>query len=100
MISTKQQEFLDLYEPIHERFEGFCRARVYGNMEFRDLINESLLVAFERFDTLKSKEAFLSFLFSIRVRILSNNHRKKKEKHLNSRIKSFLFEMDYFSQLL
>ena len=84
MISTKQQEFLDLYEPIHDRFEGFCRARVYGNMEFRDLINESLLVAFERFDTLKSKEAFLSFLFSISVRILSNNNRKKKESHFDN----------------
>jgi len=82
MIDKKQQEFLDLYEPIHDRFECFCRARVYGDMEFRDLINETLLVAFEKFDTLKSKDAFLSFLFSVSVRILSNNNRKKKESHL------------------
>ncbi len=83
MINKKQQEFLELYEPIHDRFERFCRARVYGNMEFRDLINESLLVAFENFHTLKSKKAFLSFLFTISVRILSNNNRKKKESHVN-----------------
>ncbi len=79
---SKQEEFLALYEPVHERFERFCRARVYGNMEYRDLMNESLLVAFSKYDTLRSKEAFLSFLFGISVRILSNQHQKKKELHL------------------
>lgn len=78
MNKTKQDQFLELYEPIHNRFERFCRARVYGNMDHRDLINETLLVAFEKFDTLRSKEAFLSFLFSISVRILGNYHQKKK----------------------
>ena len=76
---SKQEEFLALYEPVHERFERFCRARVYGNMEYRDLMNESLLVAFEKYDTLRSKDAFLSFLFGISVRVLSNHHKKKKE---------------------
>lgn len=84
MKVSKQEEFLALYEPIHDRFERFCRARVYGDMDFRDLINETLLVAFDKFETLRSKEAFLSFLFSISVRILSNNKLKKKERLLNS----------------
>lgn len=78
MNKTKQDQFLELYEPIHDRFERFCRARVYGNMDHRDLINDTLLVAFEKFDTLRSKEAFLSFLFSISVRIIGNYHQKKK----------------------
>ena len=80
MSDTKQEEFLSLYEPVHERFERFCRARVYGNMDYRDLINESLLVAYDKLDALRSKEAFLSFLIGISVRILSNNHQKKKEE--------------------
>jgi RNA polymerase sigma-70 factor (ECF subfamily) len=78
MIQSKQEQFLALYEPIHDRFERFCRARVYGDMDFRDLMNDSLLVAFEKFETLRSKEAFLSFLFSISVRIIGNYHQKKK----------------------
>lgn len=82
MSKSKQELFLELYEPIHDRFERFCRAKVYGNMECDDLINETLLVAFERFDTLKSKKAFLGFLFGISVRVLSNNHRKMKERTL------------------
>jgi RNA polymerase sigma-70 factor (ECF subfamily) len=80
MSDTKQDQFLALYEPVHERFERFCRARVYGNMDYRDLINESLLVAYDKLEALRSKEAFLSFLIGISVRILSNNHQKKKEE--------------------
>ena len=81
MSKQKQKEFLELYQPVHERFERFCRARVYGDMEYTDLINETLLRAYQKFDTLKSKEAFLSFLFSISVRVLANTNRKKKEEH-------------------
>lgn len=80
MSDTKQDQFLKLYEPVHERFERFCRARVYGNMDYCDLINESLLVAYDKLEALRSKEAFLSFLIGISVRILSNNHQKKKEE--------------------
>lgn len=84
MTKNKQEEFLKLYEPVHERFERFCRARVYGNMDFRDLINETLLLAFEKFDTLRSKDAFLHFLFGISIRILANSNKKKKETAINN----------------
>lgn len=79
MITTKQEKFLKLLEPIHDRFERFCRARVYGNMDYQDLMNDTLLVAFEKFENLKSETAFLSFLFGISVRLLANNNKKKKE---------------------
>jgi RNA polymerase sigma-70 factor, ECF subfamily len=80
MRKGKQQEyFLKLYEPIHDRFERFCRARVFGNMEYQDLMNDTLLVAYQKLETLKSEKAFLSFLIGISVRILANHHKKKKE---------------------
>ena len=75
----QQKYFLKLYEPVHYRFERFCRARVYGNMEHQDLMNETLLVAFQKLDKLNDESAFLSFLIGISVRILANNHKKKKE---------------------
>ncbi len=79
-MKNKQKEFLALYdEPIHDRFDRFCRARVYGDMDFKDLMNETLLRDYQKFEDLRSKEAFLSFLFSISVRILANNKRKKRE---------------------
>jgi RNA polymerase sigma-70 factor (ECF subfamily) len=82
MAQTKQEKFLQLLEPNHDRFERFCRARVYGNMDYRDLMHDTLLIAFEKFENLKSETAFLSFLFGISVRILANNNKKKKEESL------------------
>ncbi len=79
MSKEKQDRFLQLYDPIHDRFERFCRARVYGKMDYKDLVNETLMVAFHKLDTLKSETAFLSFLFTISVRVLANHHKKKKE---------------------
>jgi RNA polymerase sigma-70 factor (ECF subfamily) len=80
MRGAEQQDyFLKLYEPIHDRFEHFCRARVYGNMDYEDLMNETLLIAFQKINTLKSEPAFLSFLIGISIRILANHHKKKKE---------------------
>ena len=76
MSNKKQVRFMQLYEPIHDRFERFCRARVYGEMDHGDLMNETLLRAFDKFDTLKSDDAFLSFLFGIAIRVLANDHRK------------------------
>jgi RNA polymerase sigma-70 factor (ECF subfamily) len=84
---NKQERFLKLYEPIHDRFERFCRARLYGHssfMEHSDLMNDSLLIAYDKFDSLQSEEAFLSFLFGIAIRILSNHQKKKKEERFTS----------------
>lgn len=78
-MNKKQAAFLKLYEPVHDKFERFCRARVYGDMDFKDLMNETLLRAYQKFDDLRAPEAFLSFLFSISVRLLANNKRKLKE---------------------
>ena len=79
MSSKKQKKFLSLYEPVHDRFERFCRARVFGQTEYRDLMNDTLVIAFQKFSELKSEKAFLSFLFGISVRVLSNQHKKRKE---------------------
>ncbi|MDX2359282.1 MAG: RNA polymerase sigma factor [Crocinitomicaceae bacterium] len=83
MNKSKQEIFLELYEPIHDRFERFCRARVYGNMEYNDLMNDTLLIAFEKFDTLRNQKAFLSFLCGISVRVIGNHHQKKKEYRIH-----------------
>jgi len=82
MSKAKQNAFLALYEPVHERFERFCRARVYGDMDYQDLMNETLLIAYSKIDSLRVEEAFLSFLFTISMRVLANNKRKRKEQAL------------------
>lgn len=78
LIKRKQKKFLKLYEPVHDRFERFCRARAYGDMPYQDLMNETLFVAFKKAGELKNEKAFLSYLIGISVKLLANANRKKK----------------------
>ena len=78
MAKTKQQRFLELYQPVHDRFERFCRARAFGDMPYEDLINDTLLVAFRRMDSIRNEKAFLSFLIGTAIKILSNANRKMR----------------------
>ena len=80
MANSKQAQFLKLYQPVHAQFERFCRARAFGDMPYQDLINDSLLIAFQKMDHLKSDKAFLSYLIGIAIRVLSNARRKLRPK--------------------
>ena len=83
MELTKQERFMQVYEPVHERFERYCKTRVYGEFHFKDIMHDTLVVAFEKFDELKSKEAFLHFLFGTAVRILANHRKKKRPEYVD-----------------
>lgn len=80
MSKRKQDKFLLLYKSVHDRFERFCRARACGDMPYEDLMNESLLIAYQKMDTIQKEGSFLSFLIGISRRILANSQRKKKAK--------------------
>lgn len=79
----KKAEFMALYTPIHENFERFCRARVYGDIDFKDLMHDTIVIAYEKFDKLESPKAFLHFLFGICIRVLANTNKKQRLIHLN-----------------
>ncbi|MFA7272847.1 MAG: RNA polymerase sigma factor [Crocinitomicaceae bacterium] len=78
MKSEKEKSFMQLYEPVHANFEKFCKARVYGEMDFQDLMHDTLLIAYKKFDKVIDPKAFLSFLFGISIRVLSNASKKNK----------------------
>jgi RNA polymerase sigma-70 factor (ECF subfamily) len=75
---SKRKQFMELYEPVHGSFERFCKARSYGVCDFNDLMHDTLIIAFERFEGLKNKEAYLYFLFSIANKLHANFRRKSK----------------------
>lgn len=82
MVNKKQSEFLKLYEPVHEQFEKYCRACAYGDYPYEDLMNDCLLKAYDKLDSLKDRQAFLSFLIGIGRRLLANASRKMKPEHM------------------
>jgi RNA polymerase sigma factor (sigma-70 family) len=84
MSKEKQDRFLKLYEPVHERFERFCRSRVYGDLDHEDLMNDTLLIAYDKLESLRSESVFLTFLFGIAVRVVSNKMQKHKTVKLQN----------------
>jgi RNA polymerase sigma-70 factor (ECF subfamily) len=89
MEFTKQERFMQLYEPVHERFERYCKTRVYGEFHFKDIMQDTLVVAFEKFDELKSQDAFLHFLFGTATRILANHRKKKRPEYVDQLIAKY-----------
>lgn len=71
------------YEPIHDNFVRFCKARAHGVMSFEDLINESVLKAYQNWMKIAKKEALLYYLFSTARNIILNTIRKKTEQTLD-----------------
>lgn len=85
---------MELYEPVHVRFEKFCKARAYGNFNFKDLMHDALVVAYERFDSLKNEGAFLHFLFGIAIRLLANENRKISSERLSDHMQAYNYSVD------
>ena len=80
MSSERMKIFIELYDPIHSRFERFCKARVYGEMDYKDLMHDTIVIAFQKFDSNVEPKTFLSFLFCISIRVLANNKRRDVKK--------------------
>jgi RNA polymerase sigma-70 factor (ECF subfamily) len=94
MAIAKKTRFMELYQPVHVRFEKFCKARAYGDFNFKDLMHDALLVAFERFDSLKSDAAFLHFLFGIAIRLLANEKRKISTERLSDHALAYNYSVE------
>lgn len=78
MSSAKQEEFMALLEPLHDRLNRFVRAMNYDREEAKDIISETLLSAYESFDKLRNRDTFLSYLFTIAYRTNIKCMRRKK----------------------
>ena len=75
----RQEIFLGLLEPKLEDLSRFCLAMTRETEAGRDLMSDVILAAWERFDSLREEEAFLSFLFTIARRTY---HRRRRREEL------------------
>lgn len=76
--NKKQEDFLSLFNPVYDNIWRFCLALSRDRERAEDLLSETLLIAFEKFDSIKNKEAFLSFMFTIASRLNSKNYKKNR----------------------
>ncbi len=80
MRKTKQETFIQLYDPNHDQFCRFCRAISGNQQDSEDLIQDTILNVMENFDKIRDHEAFKSFLFSVASNLNKMKLRRNKFK--------------------
>lgn len=76
--NRRQEKFLALLEPRLEDLSRFCLAMTQDAEGGKDLMSDVILAAWERFDSLREEEAFLSFLFTIARRTYHRRRRRER----------------------
>ncbi len=76
--NEKQRAFLDLFKPVEQNLYRYARAMAESYEEAKDLAADTVLAAYEGFESLRHKEAFLSYLFTIASRIAKKKRWRKK----------------------
>lgn len=76
--NRKQQLFIQLLEPERDRLWRYVKNMLRHKEDAEDLYNQTLLVAYERFESLKNEEVFLFFLIGAARRIIWQHERKKR----------------------
>jgi RNA polymerase sigma-70 factor, ECF subfamily len=76
---TKQQtEFMVLYEPLHQRLSNYCRSMARNRTDADDLLNDTILAAYEQFGQLEHPDRFAGYLFTIASNLFKKQLRRKK----------------------
>lgn len=106
MSKQKQRAFLVLFEPVRADLSRFVMAMANSSFDAKDIINETLLIAYENFEQIKEPKAFKSYLFTISNRIYKNGLMRngridyKSELNENQLVTSNMGEIDLDVQTL
>jgi RNA polymerase sigma-70 factor, ECF subfamily len=73
---TKQERFMVLLEPVYKKLERFALSISNSGDEAKEIVQETLLAAFQSFGSIKDEKAFLSFIFTIAKRQKVKIYRK------------------------
>jgi RNA polymerase sigma-70 factor (ECF subfamily) len=78
-VLGKQKAFTDVYQPLHDRLVRFVQSMVYNREDVKDIIGETLLVAYQKFETIRHREAMLSYLFTVASRMVYRLQDRNKQ---------------------
>ena len=78
MEEKVKDNFLKLYEPLHDNLFRYCRA-ISGNIEdAEDLLQDTIITTVESFDKIKNLTSFKSYLFGVASNLHKMRLRRKK----------------------
>jgi RNA polymerase sigma factor (sigma-70 family) len=76
-MNDKQEIFLQHFNPLKNNLWKFCLSITDSSDNARDLLQDTIEIAYKSFDTLKCTGAFLSWLFTVAVRQNTKNRAKR-----------------------
>jgi RNA polymerase sigma-70 factor (ECF subfamily) len=76
---SKQQQFTELYLQVHAQLARYCKALMRDRDDAKDLMSETVAIAFEKFETLRNISSFKYFLFAIAVRLFRKKLSRRRE---------------------
>ncbi|HYM20749.1 MAG TPA: sigma-70 family RNA polymerase sigma factor [Candidatus Kapabacteria bacterium] len=76
----KHDRFLCALEHVRGGFARFCRAISSDNESARDLASESILILYEKFDSLRDPVKFKSYLFTTAARLEKRRRHRERNK--------------------
>ena len=75
----KQDDFMRLFKPCYKQLWNYILMKVNDREEAKDILSESILIAYEKFDSLQNKDSFTGYIFTISKRLIYGYWNDKKE---------------------
>jgi RNA polymerase sigma factor (sigma-70 family) len=91
-MTNQQTEFMVLYEPLHRRLNNYCRSIASNRADAHDLLNDTLLAAYEQFEKLENRDRFGGYLFTIASNLFKKQLRRKKFRGTYDEKESLMLE--------
>ena len=86
------EQFLELYEPVYKDMYRLAYYYLGNTQDAEDAVCETVLKAYEKFASLRKKEAFRSWIFKILVNQCMSFLRKKSTKGTAELLEEPVFE--------
>jgi RNA polymerase sigma-70 factor (ECF subfamily) len=78
MDIERKEKFLALLEPVYPRLSRYALAMTRDREEAKDLVAEAVLIALERFDTIRDDAGFPGFLYRVVSRTYKRWHFRER----------------------
>ena len=88
------EQFWELYEPVYQDMYRLAYYYLGNSQDAEDVVGETVLKAYEKFASLRKKEAFKSWIFTILVNQCMTFLRKKNAKGVSELVWEPSFELN------
>jgi RNA polymerase sigma-70 factor, ECF subfamily len=98
--NTKQKEFLEAYLPFQNNLWRYCLFMTKNRDAAKDLLGETVAVAYQGFNDIREQKAFLSWLFTVASRLFYKMKRKSDKISNDGSDSDQLFSTDLSPDIL